>query len=137
MRFGLTVLLVCLLAALPGCGRGGRPRTYRVEGAVTFGGQPVAEAYVRFIPEEGPPAEGVTDAAGSYALQTFRPGDGAVAGTHTVTVSKTVVVDPDPNAAYPEMRSVLPNQYSGVGSSPLTAEVTADGENRFDFELQP
>ena len=137
MRYGFLALVLCFIAALTGCGRGGQPRTYPAEGTVTYRGTPVADAHVRFIPKEGPPAEGVTDASGGFALQTFRPGDGAVAGEHTVTVSKTEVVDKDPNAAYPEMRSVLPERYSRVGSSPLVAEVTTRGENRFDFELQP
>ncbi len=137
MRLFLVPVLLSFLVGLAGCGGGGQPDAYPVEGTVTFRGQPVAEAHVRFIPEEGPPAEGITDESGSFTLRTFEPGDGAVAGPHTVTVSKTVVVDPDPNAAYPAMRSVLPDRYARVGASPLVAEVTADGENQFAFELEP
>ncbi len=130
-------ILATVAVAASGCGRGGQPRTYRVQGTVTYRGQPLAEAHVRFIPESGPPAEGVTDPSGAFELQTFRPGDGAVAGKHTVTVSKTQVVDSDPNAAYPVMRSVLPDRYGRVTTSPLSVEVTAGGENRFELPLDP
>jgi hypothetical protein len=33
--------------------------------------------------------------------------------------------------------AALPERYSQMGSSPLFAEVAADGENTFDFPLEP
>lgn len=135
---GITILgTLAATVVISGCGRGGQPRTYPAEGTVTFRGVPVAEAHVRFIPQDGPTAEGVTDASGAFELRTFQAGDGAVAGQHTVTVSKTEVVDRDPNAAYPATRSVLPQRYGRVAASPLKAEVTAGGENRFEFQVDP
>jgi hypothetical protein len=84
---GLSGLLMIALVA--GCGGPKRPQTVAVSGTVTLDGKPVEGATVGFIPEGGGrPATGTTDASGAFTLTTFEPGDGAVVGKHSVTVSK-------------------------------------------------
>jgi hypothetical protein len=136
-----------------GCGGGAdnpdRPEVYSVTGAVTQGGQPVEGASVVFHPVSGStPASGTTDASGQYTLTTFDSGDGAAAGEYRVSVKKYAarVVPPVPSnpeaaeeASYPELpdpKSLLPEKYANGDTSGLTATVSAEGPNTFDFQLQ-
>jgi hypothetical protein len=77
------------LICLSGCGPD-RPATIAVDGTVTLDGEAVEGASVTFIPGgEGKIAMGTTDSSGKFTLTTYEPGDGAIAGTHKVTVRKT------------------------------------------------
>jgi hypothetical protein len=119
-------------------------------------GTPLADAMVSFAPRSSQPtAVGRTNQTGEYTLTTYEPGDGAAAGDYAVVVSKVVAAPPvksdaghsaDPfaadnsghgaNAAAPESVLMVPPQYSKADQTPLKATVSADGENRFDFEIQ-
>lgn len=121
---------ICLLAA--GCGPG-RPATVPVRGAVTLDGKPVAGAQVMLMPQEGGrPAQGVTDDAGRFALETFAPGDGALPGRHAVTVTCRRVSGAAPDAdglegavapGGPKVEWIVPQRYSDPKTSGLSAEV--------------
>src|SRR5262245_55739232 len=75
----------CLL--LLGCAGSDRPAIAPVRGRITFRGEPVGGATVTFLCTGAPrPAFGTTDAAGDFQLTTFEPNDGAVIGTHVVTI---------------------------------------------------
>ncbi|MCA9101642.1 MAG: carboxypeptidase-like regulatory domain-containing protein [Pirellulales bacterium] len=104
-------------------------------GVVTYEGEPVEAAQVMFMPSSDRMATGVTDAEGRFELSTFEPGDGVVIGQHKVTVTKRL---PDPNndSPYPQFFDALPPNYSNPANSGLSADVTADGENVFLFELE-
>ncbi len=133
------ILLVVAAAALltAGCGPSGRPTAYAVTGTVTYRGLPLADADVSFLPASGPMAGGRTDAHGRFQLTTFAPGDGAVAGEHSVLiVKKEKIVDPQtPSSPYEITRNVLPARYGLVGQSNLAATVTSSGPNDFTFPL--
>ena len=136
--FLLTAAVIAL--ALPiacGCGGSDQPEVYPVSGTVIFQGEPIADASVRFIPNEGPPASGQTDASGRFTLRTFEDDDGAVAGEHTVLVSKTEQVDPNDQSSYPQMRSVLPPRYGKATASPLEVTVSPGDENEFPLTIEP
>jgi hypothetical protein len=134
-------------AALPGCGPR-RPPVARVEGTVTLGGQPVAEAAVTFTPVEGGrPASGATDGSGRFRLGTFGQGDGAVLGEHVVTVFKEggageMVVEEggldggpvDPDA--PPPRQLIPPRYASRHTSDLRVTV-ARGMGPVEIRLEP
>jgi hypothetical protein len=83
-------MAVCLaLFALGGCGRkAGDP--VPVEGTVTQDGEPVADATVIFVSEDGKGqrATGRTAANGTFKMTTRNTGDGVVPGPYKVTVSK-------------------------------------------------
>jgi hypothetical protein len=65
-----------------------------VKGRITCNGKPVHDAAVIFSPlpraegdrESGKAAQAGTDADGRYVLSTFKPGDGALVGSHKVSV---------------------------------------------------
>lgn len=85
--FGL-VTLVCL----SGCG-GGKLKTYKVRGKITFNDQPVGNAVVNFVPKDPSKAaykaaQGITREDGTYDLGTNASGDGAMEGDYVVTVVK-------------------------------------------------
>jgi hypothetical protein len=91
MRALLVVSLAVCLAALSGCGG---PAMAPVKGKVTWKGKPVREAAITFSPvgksadetEPGKPGTGFTDEEGNYVLSTFKVRDGALIGSHRVTV---------------------------------------------------
>lgn len=107
--------------------------------------------------QEGAPrsASGETDEAGHFELTTFEPSDGAIPGTHVVTVYKpkiaVAITGPEPGAdrdkylaamdkaaeqamAAQEAGSALPAKYADPAASGLTKEVKA-GDNVIDIDL--
>ena len=81
---------MCIFSTVLGCSRGRQyPPTHSVSGVVTVEGQPVADAIVSFLPDDGQnPANGSTDASGRYELTSFTRGDGAMEGSFRVTIVK-------------------------------------------------
>lgn len=132
---------ICLFAftmlVFAGCGSGGLPQA-DVSGKVTFRGNPIPNVLVSFTPERGPGASGKTDAEGNYSLSTSKPGDGAVIGQHTVTVSQPqqgmILEKGKPPRMAPPPKMVIPPKFASTESSGLTASVKA-GDNSIDFEL--
>src|SRR5262245_37564353 len=83
------LLAGCLLGlARPGCGG---LRLGKVSGKVTVGGKPVTTGTIMFHPASGPTAVGAIGPDGSYTLTTIKKGDGAVVGSHRVTIEATSV----------------------------------------------
>jgi hypothetical protein len=153
-------ILLGAICALAGCSRNSRPDTYPVTGVVTYKGKPAAGASVAFLaPGASRHAVGTTDEAGKFQLTTFEPNDGAIGGTHVVTVSKTesppgpsYVASPDgrvdPAAIERAMLeaarhreradragSELPEKYANHATSDLRLEVV-EGPNHFEIELK-
>jgi hypothetical protein len=128
--WGVALLCGALLCATPGCGDG-RPRRVKVSGTVLYHGKPVEGAHVMFTPTGARPASARTDAQGRFVLRTFDIEDGAVIGTHLVTIAKKKVGQ-DP---YADAGNMLPEKYGRTDTSKLSAEVTAKGTNDFTFEL--
>ena len=86
--FALSIvgLVVCVVPA--GCSRSGRPVVVPVRGQVMYEGKPLAGATLAFLCPGAPRlAVGTTDEAGNYRLTTFEPNDGAIIGSHVVTVN--------------------------------------------------
>ncbi len=122
-------------------------KTYKVTGTVTYKGKPVNGAALAFVPEKGRPAAGKTDALGKFTLATFKPGDGAVAGTHKVTIAPAPASDdePPPMPGMPgyeqwqkeqeKKQSALPAKYADPSQSKLNAKVEPGGKNEFSFDL--
>ncbi len=143
--------LAVLLVALLGCGESG-PAMGTVSGRVTFEGEPVPVGTVRFWPQSGRPATGDLDEQGRFELTTFESGDGALVGSHTVTIDAHVVEgaapkmdsleqemevfsDPStPRVRAQRIRWLVPERYSTPKGSQLTATVEP-GENQIDFPL--
>lgn len=122
------VWVACLACCLLGCGRATGPATYPVSGTVTLNGKPLVTGDVIFYPEtENMPAVMGKLEEGRYSFR-------AVAGRHRVSIQavggKPRVVSP---VMPPVFERLVPARYNQ--STTLTADVTATGTNRFDFDL--
>lgn len=123
-------LLLCaglVLLGVAGCGSSGEHGVASAGGTVTLDGKPVPELVVTFTPQAaagstnpGKSATGRTDAEGKFTLSTYNMGDGAIVGTHQVTVN---LDGPDPTPP-----GKLPDNF--------TLEVKP-GSNNFDIKLNP
>lgn len=110
------------------------PPRFPTGGVVTLDGAPVGEAVVTFSitrpdrDNKAFTAVGMTDPQGRFALRTFRPGDGAVEGTHAVTISKS-------SMEKGSLVHAIPSRYARFETSGLTADVTKKTANELRFEL--
>ena len=155
----LTALLVLVLA---GCGNQDS-RFSRVEGTVSYNGQPLEGAVVSFQPvsQDGVPASGMTDANGRFTLTSVGAGGstGVLPGEYVVTVTKRGALPPDPDQeaydrgdiTYDELqtrlsardsqargvtpRSLIPERYSTGRTSDLAATVVSGRNSPFVFDL--
>jgi hypothetical protein len=114
------MLAALLLPIAAGSGCGGAPEaaaklatTVPVSGKVTYKGKPLTHGTVDFEPDAGRDAHGAIGPDGGYTLTTFNQGDGAVAGTHRVSISGLNKKD-------------LPLKYHAPSSSAIELEVSAD-----------
>ena len=127
---------------LTGCGGGGGAGTSAVTGTITYNGQPVKEVTVTFTPTAGRSAMGITDNQGKFSLSTFKTGDGAVAGTHKVTITGGPGAKPPPMPGTPEAANYKPEplpfpaKYSDPRQSDLTANVEKGKKHDFKFDLK-
>ncbi|MGE3821147.1 MAG: hypothetical protein AB7I30_17175 [Isosphaeraceae bacterium] len=129
---------------LAGCG--GEPGMTRVNGRVTYKGEPVPSGTVYFSPDEPGQrgAQGPLDSNGYYSLGTFQPGDGAYVGKHKVSIVAQGPDKPIPAKMKGKMMEedmqgtgdpLIPRKYFSAEQSGLEAEVTDRGPNTFNFEL--
>ncbi len=134
------VALACSLAAccLLAAGCEGGPALGTVTGQVTMDGEPLADAMVTFVPEEGGVAStGLTDENGEYQL-TYLERRGAVLGRHTVRVTSTQA---QAGAATGEIRSDSPEyleMMAGGGdyaAQSLSVQETIPARYNTDSEL--
>jgi hypothetical protein len=149
MRWLRNAICLGLCLGLIGCSPGGElPKVAKVKGKVTRKGQPVSGGEVVFTPvagmggQTGQVATGQIRPDGTYTLTTFNTGDGAILGTHKVTVTVRAAEDmrkinemPGGAIAYKLPKSQVPDKYSSVATTPLTYTVQ-DGENEINIELE-
>lgn len=141
--------------AVVGCSSGertGSEPVYPVTGVVSYGGQPVSGATVTFFSaDKNRSAFGQTDDRGEYRLTTFALNDGAVEGTHVVTIVKFAASEPSSipdteSEAYnppgfgesterTPPKAELPDRYADQTTSGLSATVATSGANQIDFSL--
>jgi hypothetical protein len=146
MRFPIAGV-VGLSVWFAGCaGDSGRPKVAPVSGKVTQNGKTLTMGDVTFTPTGGMPgtghvATGQIGPDGSYRLTTFNTGDGAVLGTHKVTVVVRSPADmrkmnelKGGKIAYKLPPSSAPPKYSQVESTPLKFTVE-DKDNKIDIPL--
>jgi hypothetical protein len=139
------IMMLCLILPLMGCTRSepDAPKLVPVTGTVMLDGKALAQAQIRFVPTgdtKGFGSTGTTDSDGKYALKGQRGGNGAVAGSYKVVISKRVMPDGSPptdDKAPMESaaREILPPKYSVSGQTSLTATVPPEG-GTVDFPLK-
>jgi len=145
MQFVVTVVLI---AVASGCGGEAGPKRYAVQGTVRLDGKPLRAGTIRFIPRAPTkgPATVAPIADGAYSIPSH---GGAVAGSHRVEIESRVDLpfEIDDERAYAQMyaqsktlrRQKLPQQPVPAEynhQSRLTATVTGDSDNTFDFDLK-
>jgi len=114
--------LVFLLVVLPtvaifvGCGSD-RPDRVPVSGQVLIDGQPLGGGTIRLYPASARPATARIGPDGRFTLKTFETGDGAVLGTHPVTVASIEEFSDT------KRRWLVPKKYADPGTSGLTATI--------------
>jgi hypothetical protein len=136
------VLLLCGLL-LTGCGNSTGSGTVRTTGVVTFDGQPVAGANVIFYPvaasDPALASQAVTDPEGKFQLGTYAGGGkfkpGIAPGQYTVAITKLDTAAIKSTLAPP--KHLLPRKYENPKTSKLTADVSSERENNFEFSLSP
>ena len=149
----VAVLVLVIGAGFVGCDGGGGKRPVKpVVVTVTYKGQPVADATVTFISDDGEPtsAFGKTDAQGIAKPKTPELGDGVVLGKQKILVSKEQILNqkavasqdspeyaplPPGGAPLPVVKDLVPTKYKAPGTTTLTADVTSSGPNDFKLEL--
>ena len=133
MTIRLPVIATMALYSLAGCTHNpaNYPDTAPVTGTVTLDGQPLEGATVNFKPGGGGrPSRGITDADGNYELMYSGTVQGAMLGTHTVSILK----EEDPQDEEADTVQVVPERYFGKDSE-LSAEVE-NAKNSIDFDLK-
>lgn len=123
-----TFVMAALVIA--GCGGGDRPTVVPVSGAVTRGGQPLAQAEVMFLPEKGAPSSGKTDANGQFTLMFNDGRPGAVPGKHQVLITV-----PGPELPPPTGQEKTPVSVSPPIQFRKQAEVKPDGDNDVTLDV--
>ncbi|MDG1897315.1 MAG: carboxypeptidase-like regulatory domain-containing protein [Fuerstiella sp.] len=123
----------CMLLAVAGCGAGG-PDIATVTGKVTMDGQPLANAAVVFVPENGRPAGARTNAQGEYELTYSEGREGALPGKNMVRIS--TLSDPsigDDGQLTKGSPETVPMQYNA--QTTLSFSVEAGAANVADFDI--
>jgi hypothetical protein len=132
-------LLACgILAAvlsMSACNQRFKP-TYPVRGEVLYEGKPAAGASIFLKPLDDPKDQlarprGTVDEKGQFTLSTYKPNDGAPAGTYTVTLHWI------PNGYQGPIEKVnkLPERYRNPETSSLTLKVEAKENTPEAFQL--
>lgn len=137
---GRTVFIqraVCLtmgLVIVTGCQGGDEAKPVPAGGVITLNGEPLAGAFVMFIPEAGPKASATTDKDGGFDLTTIKDKDGVVPGPCRIAVEKREPIDQ--KNPYVTPKSLIPEKYASVKDSGLTETVAESGENFFSIDLK-
>ena len=127
-----SMVLICGVALLQGCGPSGPPPTAKATGKVTHKDKPVTEGEIYFVAaEKGYSANVSLGADGKYQISTGLP-----PANYKVFVSRPRITKPPmPGEAPPEVKDFpVPDKYQSETTSGLTAEVKA-GDNTFDFKV--
>src|SRR5688500_6533032 len=121
MHYLFQFVATTFLVLLAGCGPSG-PAMVKDTGTVTLDGTPVDGASVMFVPVSTvKPAQGKTDAAGKFTLNTdpSKPDDGALEGEYTIAVSgvRTTGVQVNPDGTSGDASQInqvwfVPKQYA-------------------------
>ena len=134
--------LAMLMASGVGCGPTDpdQANILPVSGKVTYKGKPVPKGTITFHSDGGRMATGEIQEDGSYSLTTARPGDGAVAGHHRVSIVANEG-DPTLNA---ELAGVRPAQEPGAPEVQPARPIGPRGQrdrgkqgNQFRPEMRP
>ena len=136
------IILFAMLVTIPMAGCGGGVPTAKVEGVVTLDGKPLSEIRVLFQPDNksaestGIGSFALTDSNGKFVLKLSNSqNEGAVVGSHTVTLADKLSEDPkdsDAGGFAKTPKSRIPMKYT---NDPQKFEVKSGTVNQAAFEL--
>ncbi len=126
----MPLLLLAITCCLPAGCAPGYPEASPVVGRVTVNGEPLGSGEVQFLSSDGLVATGRVEPDGSYRLTTFQPDDGAMPGSHQVSVKS----QQSTGLGIDSLFEPVPARYADPETSGLTASVT-DGMNQIDLPL--
>jgi len=136
----LGILGLITVLGIPGCA-GGDPPTAKTSGSVSFNGKPVPGGEVILAPVAsgnsmpGKTAVSQVDFDGTFTVTTYKEGDGAIIGKHTVKFNPPTE---EPKEAAPgEHVASRPSPYAGLVPKEKEIEITAGEENTLNIELVP
>ena len=137
-----TIVSVAVLLALAGCDKGDYPEMARVTGTVTYKGKPVPNMMVNFMPTEGRPSWGKTDADGKFEMIYDSDYHGVKMGHHKVyfTPPANVTIDGGKSKASskalaqaagltPEEMSEFRKKYGLEKTTQLEVDIKKDPED--------
>lgn len=133
LRLNRGAILLALTAVVCGCGnKTDAPDRFPVTGKVTWNGKPLPEGELSFVAVKGGSTDVATISGGNYLLET-------TAGAKRVEIrsfqsTADPQIDPATGTSVPDRTQIIPQQYND--QTTLTADVTADSENRVNFDLQ-
>lgn len=135
----LTRFLCCLVVSLPimcGCGGGNKTKkiTGKIEGTVTFNGQPVKVGSVSFAAKAGGDgAAAPLDASGKFKVAEPLP-----IGTYVaVVLPGTITPDEMADGKKPPPSDDIPERYRSAQTSELTFEVKEGQNPPFEIKMVP
>ena len=134
------LLLSLVLLGFTGCSRAPDPMkrpVFPATGVVTYRGQPLIDAVVRLHPVGQPDDDlpvwiprGRVGTDGTFAVSTYRTGDGAPAGEYRVSFSWQGPLRNLSEQAQDQLPELMPRQLTSPHQSGITV-VVAEGTNEF------
>ncbi|WP_152050664.1 hypothetical protein [Tautonia marina] len=133
VRVPFLIALVITPLAMVGCGGDpDAPEIARVTGQVTRGGKPVPNLTVNYMPTEGRPSWGITDAQGQYELEYNADYKGAKVGHHKVyVVFNPTSMDGSVGSVEgltAEDRQAIQEKYGSEQTTAMEVDVSEDGQ---------
>lgn len=122
-------LLAALLVA-GGCSDGGLPQ---VTGTVTYQDKPLEYGTIDFVSTHSRRASGQISEGKILSVTTYKPNDGLAEGHYQIAIHARDRSEEHRDKMVPP--SLIPERYSDVGTSRLTATIEAGKENNLRFDL--
>jgi hypothetical protein len=124
-----SVLLLCVVGLVAGCGGEKGAKKYDVSGTASFDGVPIEKGSISFVPRDTTKApEGTTIENGKFKFQS-PPG----AMNVEIRGSRPAAVQDEPLMGT-KYEDFVPAEFNS--STTLKAEVTTSGPNTFTFDLK-
>jgi hypothetical protein len=116
------------------------PKTSKVNGRVTYEGNPLPDVMVSYVSTIGnPTAIGSTNANGEFVLTTFNLRDGAIPGEYKVSIAPMKPAPTLETASAAEIAAYkppFPEHYFDAETSGFTVQVEQKMDNNHQFNLQ-
>ncbi|MDR1271062.1 MAG: hypothetical protein LBK82_16230 [Planctomycetaceae bacterium] len=139
LRYLVVLSFFVPLFMFSGC-FGNLPKTSKVNGHVTYEGNPLPNVMVSYVSTVGTPtAIGSTNVNGEFVLTTFNLRDGAIPGEYKVSIAPMKPAPTLETASAAEIAAYkppFPKHYFDADTSGFTVQVEQKVENNHQFNLQ-